>query len=402
MLIKILLLVCIGSYHASNVPFKIVRGIYEQEIHNAIYYESSIPLLYEINIPTFANEKIENRNANPMIRALNDIRLKALENMKAIIPFIEEGDTHGKRIVTRSLDFIGDFEQWCCGVATEKNLQDILSVESSLEKFGKQMELQISRDHSEAIRMSQVLNNYTINIDGVLRQMENQVGRDFYALATDEKDLRNLVSDNSKGLLKFANSWLDSVMASAWQKVTSYCQNKLIPHMLVSPEILNEDLKKVSKVLQKHKQELAIGTNRIGQYYSLPITSCSFSKEKLIVNVKVPIRREKIKYIIKEITTIPFQNNAQVCMIHLEATLIAIGDDKVIKLTGNEEKNCRVKENGLCFIPRYTKNHFTQDSCIEELVNPFSSVETLRKNCVFSCLARKDETLLIEVKDTCI
>ena len=337
-----------------------------------------------------------------MTRAMYDIRQKAIENMKATIPEIEQNQfnlENSKNMHKRSLDFIGDFEQWCCGVATEKNLQDILVTETALEKFGKALETQVAKEHVNVIQMSKILNNYSVSVEHVMKELENQVGRDFYSLATAEKTTEQSVIENSHHIINLAHSWLDSVIAGTWQKITSDCQNNLVPHIIVSSKVLMEDLLKANQILKRNKQIMAIPLSKIGKYYQLHVASCAFSKNQLIINIKVPIKRQEINYEIKEITTIPFQHNRQVCIIQLDSTLVAIGDDKIIPFTIKEENQCKVKENELCYVPRYASRPLTHARCIEKFLDPLASVELLKKNCVFSCNDNNDDTMITNIKN---
>ena len=381
-------------YYVSSVPVKVVRGIFEEELLSAVDYESSIPLLYEVNIPIFKPHMQSNQKSSLMIKALNEIQNKAFDNLMATIPIMESNEKSNSKF-KRSLDFIGDFEERCCGVATEKNLQDIVLQEATLERFGKNMEKQITKDHVEVIQMSKILNNYSVNVDHVIKEIENSVGRNFNALASAEKTNEEKTAENSNSILNLAQSWLDSVIATSWQKITSDCQKQLIPHMIVTPKLLNEDLKNVSRILRRNKQKLAIPVDKIGRYFQMPLASCTFSEDKLIINVKIPIKREKVDYKIKSIKTIPFQHNNQICILQLDSNLIAVGDNKFVMLT--DKNQCNVKENGLCFIPIFTNNPSTFDACIKKMLNPLVSVDILTKSCIFICNDKTDDTIITHI-----
>jgi len=69
-----------------------------------------------------------------------------------------------------------------------------------------------------------------------------------------------------------------------------------------------------------------------------------------------------------------------------------------ISIVGQNEKHCRVKTDGLCFIPKFNQKPLFHSHCLEKMFEPSTTAGILIKSCLFAC--RKSihsETIITQI-----
>jgi len=337
---------------------------------------------------------------NPTLRSVNDI-IKKVQEMTIVnsAEEIQKFEIQENAVrVKRSLDFVGDFSSWCCGIATVKSLDDMYLTEAKMESLAKTMEKQIIHGSKEFMKATKLLNSYSVSLNETIENLEDHWNSDFARLLDTERKLASVVQGNSLALMNLAKGWHDSTVSLIWNKILSDCENNLLSRFLVPPKMLSDDIQKFNETLKLDKQRLAITKENFGRYYHLPLAICSFTEHRLMIFVKIPVRQEASLYEVIQISTIPFQYQEKTCIIQLDTEIVVKNQGQLIALVGQAEKHCKVKENGLCFIPRFTQKPMLNSNCLETMFSEKATVNLLNKHCQFKCSeAMPEKTILTQI-----
>jgi len=90
----------------------------------------------------------------------------------------------------RSLDFIGDFSSWCCGIATVKNLDDLYTTEDKLKKFTTNMESKLMQENQDLIKITKIMNSYGASLNSTMSSFESHWGDEFSKVMANENKLQ--------------------------------------------------------------------------------------------------------------------------------------------------------------------------------------------------------------------
>ncbi|KAL4083893.1 hypothetical protein QTP88_029209 [Uroleucon formosanum] len=177
-----------------------------------------------------------------------------------------------------------------------------------------------------------------------------------------------------------------------------HCKLHKILTRIIKPNTLQEDLIKLSDVLLKDGYELVIPIENIPAYYNLPITECQFSKNQILIKIKIPIQEKTAKWKLFQYIPIHFKFEESICLIFPEKTYIAINsnnnDHRLI--TGVGLQHCDPPVTDLCYIPRFSSDITLSPKCVESIFKN-EPLNVINEYCYFQCVKqRKDDTIIIK------
>lgn len=381
------------AHYANAIQTKISKGIHYEKLEHKTFYESSLPLIYEVERPNLIKPGQNNTLRKTAFEiSFNKLLNEGFEIFSKFIPIDYEVNENAHSIGRRSIEFIGQFSSWCCGVATEKALDDLAKSESDVENFVGKLQAQLAKSEANNIKSTKLLNSYSASLDVVIEGIENKTTHDLKVLSNREEALAASLKENTKLLARMADTWLQSIVANQWMKIADNCRNGLIPESLIGKQILKSDIYNMTLNLRKKGMALAIGENELNKYYHLPIVSCSFTSKKLVVVVKIPILKVNQNYGIVKFTNLPFLSDSHICHVQDQPKYALMKGNKIISMSSTIEQTCKSE---LCHISRFASAVDHRSKCTEEILNPTSTVSELKENCKLTCFKPKDDKTVI-------
>jgi hypothetical protein len=131
-----------------NLPVRVTTGIYAAQA-NMDFYDSSIPLIYEMDIPDPSTlQAYMTVPPNSKLQGLSTLGA-ILDETKHLLQFASlpfNTFIQSKR-AKRSLDFISDFFAFCCGFATGRSVHQLAAREKRSDEFTQQVKIQLDTEH---------------------------------------------------------------------------------------------------------------------------------------------------------------------------------------------------------------------------------------------------------------
>ncbi|KAK4880409.1 hypothetical protein RN001_008555 [Aquatica leii] len=291
----------------------------------------------------------------------------------------------------RALDFIGDFFSWCCGVATERKLDNLVIGYNQMKKFLKQLHSGIEHSLIQISNNSKVFNKYHNKVEENLKEIKNKVnnvnqyeaefknkiGRTFSL--TEEKVQRTIfyVYDTMIHTLN-----LERVVSQI--EILSTCKDHKIPAIIVNPQSLQTDLEKLATELSKKGYSIAIPIHELSRYYKLSIADCTTAGNKLFVHIKIPIIVTNQEWKLYELIT-PFAWKNETCILMHETLFMAVSHNQTLKsISGTSLHHCKPYHDKLCYLPRFDSDAIYSPQCAYKMYTG-TTVEDLSQHCSFRC-----------------
>ncbi len=376
------LLLVLGALGEPPPLVKLSTGVHLQKI-NKVHYESSANLLYEVNITAITDDFLNYHNCTGteciFHMHIKQIVTDTLALLNNTLPSAEDLPTHKNK---RALNFIADFSNWCCGYATEGQIDTLTKSDSDLLKIVNSMKNQIARDHEDAIQSKGLTNEYSKEMRAIMNKQITKTKDDMSHIAKmTDYDIVN-VEDSVSMLSKLLHR---TVISLLWSRVLQDCTERRIPHALVQEQDLKPDLIKLRESLKKHSQRLSVPYTNVHDYYMLYTTTCYFSKNKLTVRIQVPFVSMNNKYELYAIQPIPFHYNGSLCRVSIDVDYIIYkNQNTIIPLTGHFKEKCIPLNNKLCFVSRHPIPEPVQ-SCLNEALLNHRMMTDLKRACHFTC-----------------
>lgn len=147
------------------------------------------------------------------------------------------------------------------------------------------------------------------------------------------------------------------------------------------------DLRTLEKKLLQDEQELAIPVSDVWTLYTLQISDCTVTGDRITVQIRIPIRERNNQWSLYEMISVPFAWYNNTCRIQHESAYVAVseGAQKRVKpISGVSLHHCRPFHDRLCFLPRFLADSFHGPSCIRKLTTT-STIEELGYHCPMTC-----------------
>jgi hypothetical protein len=361
-------------------PTQLSNGVYIKEAH-PIFYETSLPLIYEVDIPDF--KTLLKYNYVPcsydcrFTTQMNAVLDSTRKSLMQIFP--EPGQTRRSK---RSLEFVGDFSSWCCGVATQNSLDKLVDHENNLERFVSGVKTQMANRDAN-IRKS--LSTYSADMAILWNNSRIHENNEMKVLARNEEKIEASLKQKEALFVEAVVTMHGIAQEQLWGTVWADCRNGKIPHALVNRSSLVSDLVELEQRIKKEGFITSIKPENVQKYYSLSTTSCTFSSTKVLVVVKIPIIKTTSKYQLLRVTPIPFRHNYTVCQLTLDTEMLITSQFGMVPLTNEASTRCTFQDQELCFVPRYPTKFHSNHGCLSTIINK-PTVAQLVKSCGFLCM----------------
>ncbi|KAG8305318.1 hypothetical protein J6590_072024 [Homalodisca vitripennis] len=394
------------AVRGDEIPISVVSGVYWKPIPHALVYESTVPLFYRSFWP--AVESMYYRKDESRISFC-----KMLNSPECILfGWIKQAD---KRIGLqmswlntsigedafslnsisvrnkRSLHFIGRFMDWCCGVATTRDLRPLFANDKQLKEYDFQLQQglkgafseidsvmgNVSDYGAEMEKMFSKVINVGVNISKVIDRMQMQ-------LSGERDDVKSKIMNLLQLLVQQETRQLQTVQLVTKLEIISQCREKKIPTAVVKPKIFLHDLEELNVRINKQGYQLVVPITDVSEYLKLEIADCVISDDVILVNIKVPIVRLQTDWKLYEMIAAPFAWHNTTCVLQHETTYVAASDKGIASISGSALHDCQVFERPLCFVPRYPGDTLASSLCHRKLFEG-ATIQDLTNYCVYSC-----------------
>lgn len=290
----------------------------------------------------------------------------------------------------RAVEFVGEALEWCCGVATTHKLQslharqhDVEAVVAKLQKgLGRELAALVNTSVAFETFQKEYERNEKFMIDHV-KLMEEAHGETMQVLGEEDMEIQAVVHRMYQNLVHNVNT----VRLVRRQNIINSCRANQLPHAIVTPQVLQQDLTNLEYNLTKSGYQLAVPTEDVQSYFQLPIVDCAFTEEWVTITIKVPISKAEHEWQLKELITVPFAWGNQTCEIPLKSVYLAVaevnGKEVIRAISGSGQHACRPHFDQLCYVPRFG-NHAGGILCAFKLFVGVA-VEELGNICPMTC-----------------
>ncbi|KAF5271245.1 hypothetical protein FQR65_LT17672 [Abscondita terminalis] len=383
---------CVIIVTTSAIPVQITTGAFWKPLPEVITYSATIPLTYEANWEanlldrtneerkgtSCKNNDITCKISNEIdsLIAVNDkdlIRTHEAINMK----YFEVSTKQERNKSKRALDFIGDFFAWCCGVATERKIDQLVLSYEKMQIFMKQLHSGLENSLVQISNNSKAFNDYHNQVENNLieirekitkiqqfeEEFKNKIGKTF---SLTEEKLQRTVMHVYDTIIRISN--LGRVMSQI--EILNTCKSHKIASIIVNPQNLLVDLKKLSHELNKKGHMIAIPTYELSRYYKLSIADCTTVGNKLYVHIKIPIVTLNQKWQLYELITLK-------------------------SISGTSLHHCKPYHDKLCYLTRFDSDAIYGPQCAYKMYTGATVEELKIDSDTFIITHPKRETYIL-------
>lgn len=397
--------------YAEAYPVTMSTGVYFEKINNVYVYQKTIPIIYTTIINVENNFKtiqtyvkaayayeMKYNVSKPIMQNIYDLlRLtKASHNdtVNLIADFKYETATLRPK---RGLKFLGEALKWCCTTLIEEDGNKLLTNERTLKHNYDELKDALIDEHKDILSFSkdvqisiQDIHSLMNLLDTKLSEIHTEVDNKFSPIEQRQRTF-DLYIHISTIMFNYLVEYhkISSVLQS--------CKNHQLPSILVSQDILKNDLTKLEKTASKLNQELTLPISNLIPYYHLKLINCHIINNQLEVELKVPLKIKKTEFQLYEYTPLKFRSHDfQLCEWAQDtATLIfEVNTQAVYTLMGKDLQECNPQKH-LCKVPQTrTSNQVPQ--CARSLFLEKQLNEIL-KTCVFQCEPNHKELIVKQI-----
>lgn len=379
-----------------TLPGSITAGYTVTRI-NMHFYESTMPLIYEMPVPDLSKlqhyTKIPSNSKDPNIVTLNTVLNQIHALLAHTTPIRQPHKVERKK---RSLVDMSDFYSWCCGIAKQREVDQLYVHEKSLDSFSNQIKGQMNKDHAFLVKQNKLTNDFQANVERALNTSIYEFSNISNVLVRAEKSMGDAIQSDTVGLIQLASTMYAVLSTTTWNQILSDCRGLLIPMAIISPQLLMKDLLRLNGSLTSQSKTLSIPTNQISTYFTKPIATCLISSSKIIITVKVPIKHSYTTYNLMRIVPLPFSFHNTVCQINIPPSMVLKLNSSFIPLDQSQLMQCDATLSSLCLVSRYSRYAFQSSSCIEAIMTPTESLEQINVVCPLLCTRESTPKTIVQ------
>ena len=277
-----------------------------------------------------------------------------------------------KRRIKRGIEFFGKIFKFCCDVTLDSQLIPLEENEHRISEVYEKLGDAVIEDHKTLFSFQTEINT----IAGRTSESIIEIRRKS-EIWSKRTEIKNAIAHEIELLI------------AHYRQLTHYCHSSHIPVNVITPQILKTDLLKVRGELEKHGKELAIGMNKIIEYYKVPIASCQILNDEIVITIKIPVIEANTKYEMFEPLAIPFVYESEICQIKIEKSVVLreTKSNELKVLTGQALEKC-TRAGKLCAISKTIQDQNTM--CTEKIFRGETS-EKIKRACNFMCIGRLKE-----------
>ncbi|KAG8247481.1 hypothetical protein J6590_060637 [Homalodisca vitripennis] len=155
------------------------KPVYKTPIYKTpVYSTLTVPTTHETDevftaLPTTTTDKTchasfdhlcqhinpQHREPNKPLNNLSTLQTLIHQQMVAeLLPFFQRQQPDRNR---RSLTFVGDFFEWCCDIATEHQIRDLVDNEKEITQNTNAIIHTVDTDHQDLLLITNIIKNYS-------------------------------------------------------------------------------------------------------------------------------------------------------------------------------------------------------------------------------------------------
>lgn len=370
LLILIYLTSSLSPSQASVAPVAVVHGLIADPVE-AVPYESFVPLIYKVPIPTGSE-------LTTWVEHINNTQfLNVFRVTKQLLNQLRPSSIPRTRRDSSLFPGIGKLYNWLFGTSTQESTDILQANQEHLNTFAKTLEAQIIAEHKNSITSTHLVNDHFTELENAVSETRNFTENSVRHLQEEEEIV-------GTELLFTAIEGRQEIVTLSFVHAVAQCEQGLLSRYFVPEGTLSSDLRALSHKLRHHSQSLAF-THGTGKYYSTPgLTHCTFSGSSAIVSVRVPVRPLRNSYSVHSLLPLPFAYNNTVCQIHLQAKYAVVRNQDVVPISPFFMDQCPISRNSLCRVPRYDPPFIKEQACLETIFQS-GPVSSIRQNCHYTC-----------------
>lgn len=396
---------------AEGVPTAVGNGAYWRELPQALPYEATIPLIYRMkwieedaSSPTMPQiiplrcDGIQMQpfcNVREQLLRLYQLHTDEFSHFKTSynIDFIRKSirTLHSNPRTKRALDFIGDGLAWCCSVATQHKLDDLVTEHHKAEQHIERLTMGLDESLRDISSISSAFTAYQSNLDQTFRETQQQINTIHKVGINLSHELSGMNDINLQNVLFIFENFkrvISLTRITTSLSIINSCTQHQIPSVMLQPRIFQSDLRKLENTIHRSEKQLAISTTEVLRYYHLPLCDCTFTETHIVINVRIPITSMHYDWKLYQLIPISFAWYQETCTLSIPAPFVAVAYNAtpqiVTAISGTSSHQCRPFEDKLCYIPRFSADDSLGPLCIIKLYTG-STVEDLANHCKLTC-----------------
>lgn len=398
----------IATRETDKIPISVTTGVYWKPIDQAVIYESSVPLVYKSSWPNVDEAFLTkpdksgfcNNTTNDPQCVLFSWILQVDKQVAHRISWLNQtngetvADQQGWSRVKRNLKFLGEFQHWCCGVVTSRQLKPLFANEQKMSKLEQVLNEQVAEAYAEIGNITEGMKQYSSEVEQTFAQVIDvgiNVTKTIERLQRQMFRTDNENEHKSFSLLQLSRPThqtirqLQTAQLIARLEILSQCREKKWPTSIVSVERLRNNLLSLVNSLQEDGYELVIPVEELSKYLKLEIVDCIISGNDILIHFKIPIRRAGSQWRLYEMLAVPFAWDNHTCTIQHDVSFLAVDGDRLMTIRGSATPDCQPFHNPLCYVPRYASDAASGTLCPRQIFAG-ATIQELSSFCVFSCV----------------
>ena len=394
---------------------RVISGSYIRKLPPTHIYTGTTQLLFDINFnistPQLVplNCKTEKTERSCQVAAatrefLSGIRIR-LEHLQSSIfasapSELPYANRTRRSLVPNPLNFISDVASWCCGYATQRDLASLTSNANEMTRFLRTLKQSVIIDHQNLLKVKDSFANFNNQLNGPIAKIQKILNNTIRFQEAKDRNvsvellhLETMLQRSNTISLNIAQyvTWLTEI--NHYQDIMQHCRNRLIPMSAIHPTELQKELSILQTDLHLEGYELAINPEHVYEYYRHKLVDCSFSSNRILVQLRVPFRKRDQEWILYESINVPFIFQGSSCSIRHSPTYLAVSDDQIVSIQGTHLDLCKPYD-GLCLISQFNPDPYIGYKCAEQLFRS-ASVSKLNDVCSFECTRNPSQETFI-------
>lgn len=376
-LASLLIISCAFIWCSSAVPENITlvsltSGL-KLETVNAYPYESFVPLVYHVPIPSV-------KDWIDWSDGFNDTRYPKIFSVTRNLLFkMRPTPRHrSSRDSAGLFPFLGKIYNFLYGTATQESYDIVHTNQVHLDNFTRAIEQQVLQQQKFTIKETRIIDNHFTELENAIREIRTTETNDVNKIQEETE----IIGDE----LFFATlEGRQEIIGLAFATAVAACDRGMLSRFFVTEETLHHDIRALSDQLRFKSQVLAIPADEYRKYFTTAgLTHCTFSDTRAALTVRVPVRPLQHKYQVFSVMTTPFLYNNIICQLDINTKYVVTRSDEVLPISPWLEDQCPISRNGLCRVPPYDVPYIFEQNCLDEILSN-APVESLRQSCHYKC-----------------
>jgi len=377
-----LLLVILTQINGSEEQLakEISPGFYSQDVENANFYKSVVPLVFEFKVPIWLRNytKIEgSQNCTdptftasstcPVLYYLPMVHEMFAEYLTDTQPLSLTFDSEPQ---SRPIYFTCDIIQ--------PHFKDMFNTKEVVNDYLSRLK-QCSTNEYSYIRD---IPSYRYNISKLYAEMRQGFYTEFWMKINDGRIDPAVWTNgvNSLNALHYLNFFMES---NRWKFALGECASQRIPSTLITASLLTDALNDIEDKLAKKNYFPSIPFENIGQYFSAQLTDCTFTNDTFVVRILFPVVPDHLNFKLVQLIPATFwatqDTQSYMCSLNTgnEGNIFLVD---TIHNVAYENDECT--QNSLCKLPSF--HHPKKvSSCATAILS--SKVEDIVTFCDIKC-----------------